>query len=229
MRVGRAWLGSQGVSGSSAHGRGRANAEDSSAPTAPGQTGRGARQGSRISIRCPACGAARTGAGLHWQTMSQENGGHNPLLPPRAEMLAAVRARDRRYEGVFVFGVRTTGVFCRPGCPARSPRPENTAFYSSGEEAQADGLRACRRCRPERAAGAAPEWMRALEAELACRGTERLTDADLAERGLEAKAVRRAFLARYGLTFHAWQRARALERARERLGTGETVLAAALE
>ncbi|HVS17780.1 MAG TPA: Ada metal-binding domain-containing protein, partial [Planctomycetota bacterium] len=51
-------------------------------------------------------------------------------LPPRAEMLAAVRRRDARYEGVFVLAVRTTGVACRPGCPARTPRPENVEFFA---------------------------------------------------------------------------------------------------
>jgi AraC family transcriptional regulator of adaptative response/methylated-DNA-[protein]-cysteine methyltransferase len=160
--------------------------------------------------------------------MSQARARRNPLLPPLAEMLAAVRDRDRRYEGVFVFGVRSTGVYCRPGCPARTPRPENLAFYADGEAAEADGLRPCLRCRPERAAGAAPAWMEELEAELAC-GAERLSDADLAARGLESKAVRRAFQARYGMTFHAWQRARALARARARLQTGDSVLGAALE
>src|SRR5262245_46691928 len=161
--------------------------------------------------------------------MSQDRAARNPHLPPLAELHAAVRARDRRYEGVFVFGVRTTGVYCRPGCPARTPRPENIAFYESGDAAAADGLRSCRRCRPERAAGAAPPWMQELESELACNRSERWTDADLAARGLESKTVRRAFLARYGMTFHAWQRAQGLARARERLTGGESVLAAGLD
>ena len=161
--------------------------------------------------------------------MSHEPERLNPRLPPPAEMQAAVRARDPRYEGVFVFGVRTTGVYCRPGCPARAPRPENVAFFADGEAAQAEGLRPCRRCHPERAAGAAPCWLAELEAELACGGSERWSDADLAERGLEPKTVRRAFLARYGMTVHAWQRARGLARAREQLGAGESVLGSALD
>jgi AraC family transcriptional regulator of adaptative response/methylated-DNA-[protein]-cysteine methyltransferase len=71
--------------------------------------------------------------------------------------------------------------------------------------------------------------MQALESELACDGSERLTDADLARRGLEPKTVRRAFFARYRMTFHAWQRAQGLARARERLEGGESVLAAGLD
>ena len=152
-----------------------------------------------------------------------------PLLPPQGEMLAAVHARDSRYEGVFVFGVRTTGVYCRPGCAARTPRDDNLSFHPDGAAAEAAGLRACRRCRPERAAGAAPAWMEQLEAELTDPSSGPLSDADLAARGLEPRTVRRAFLARHGLTFHEWQRARGLARAREALRRGAPVLEAGLD
>lgn len=142
------------------------------------------------------------------------------LLPPRAEMLAAVRRRDARYEGVFVLAVRTTGVACRPGCPARTPRPENLEFFADLEAAEAAGFRPCRRCRPERAAGAAPEWMAGLERELELRPRLALSDADLVARGLEPRRVRRAWLARTGTTFHAWQRARRLGLAHDALRDG---------
>jgi AraC family transcriptional regulator of adaptative response/methylated-DNA-[protein]-cysteine methyltransferase len=142
------------------------------------------------------------------------------LLPPRAEMLAAVRRRDARYEGVFVLAVRTTGVACRPGCPARAPRPENLEFFPDLQAAEAAGFRPCRRCRPERAAGAAPPWMAELERELELRPQRALSDADLVARGLEPRRVRRAWLARTGTTFHAWQRARRLGLAHEALRAG---------
>jgi AraC family transcriptional regulator of adaptative response/methylated-DNA-[protein]-cysteine methyltransferase len=144
-------------------------------------------------------------------------------------MRRAVLARDGRYEGVFVFGVRTTGVYCRPGCPARAPRPENLSFHADSAQAEAAGLRPCRRCRPERAAGEAPGWMRRLEAERSATGATRWTDADLVARGLEPRTVRRAFLARHGVTFHAWQRALELGRARERLRAGADVLGVSLD
>jgi AraC family transcriptional regulator of adaptative response/methylated-DNA-[protein]-cysteine methyltransferase len=143
-------------------------------------------------------------------------------------MLAAVRARDRRYEGVFVFGVRTTGVYCRPGCPARTPRPENLSFHADSGHAEAAGLRPCRRCRPDRLVATAPGWVLALEAELEQRGASRLSDDDLRARGLEPRTVRRAFLARHGLTFHAWQRARQLATARDGLQRGQRVIDAGL-
>jgi AraC family transcriptional regulator, regulatory protein of adaptative response / methylated-DNA-[protein]-cysteine methyltransferase len=60
----------------------------------------------------------------------------------------AVVKKDRSQDGRFLFGVVTTGVYCRPGCPARTPRRENVRFYRSAAEAERDGLRACLRCRP---------------------------------------------------------------------------------
>lgn len=68
-------------------------------------------------------------------------------------MYRAMVSRDRRFEGHFVIGVRTTGIYCRPGCPARMPRRENVRFYPCTAAAQADGLRPCLRCRPDAAPG----------------------------------------------------------------------------
>lgn len=63
----------------------------------------------------------------------------------------ALAARDPRFDGVFYVGVRTTGIFCRPICPARTPRPSSCEFFESADAAAAAGFRACFRCRPERA------------------------------------------------------------------------------
>lgn len=64
-------------------------------------------------------------------------------------MLDLAEARDRRYDGRFITGVLSTGIFCLPSCPARQPKPENVRFFFSPEAAGAAGLRACRRCRPD--------------------------------------------------------------------------------
>ncbi|MFN8548034.1 MAG: AlkA N-terminal domain-containing protein [Candidatus Eisenbacteria bacterium] len=69
----------------------------------------------------------------------------------------AVESRDRRFEGRFVLAVRTTGVYCRPGCPAPLPKRRNCAFYACAAAAEAEGYRPCRRCRPETAPGT-PAW-----------------------------------------------------------------------
>jgi AraC family transcriptional regulator of adaptative response / DNA-3-methyladenine glycosylase II len=69
----------------------------------------------------------------------------------------AVEARDRRFDGRFLTGVRSTGVFCRPICPARTPRLENCVFFATAAAAHAAGFRPCLRCRPELSPGA-PAW-----------------------------------------------------------------------
>ena len=82
---------------------------------------------------------------------------------------AAVRAKDRARDGQFVFGVVTTGVFCRPSCPARLPKRENVRFFAEVADAARAGFRPCRRCRPleskadgksARAISASCEWIR---------------------------------------------------------------------
>jgi AraC family transcriptional regulator, regulatory protein of adaptative response / DNA-3-methyladenine glycosylase II len=66
-----------------------------------------------------------------------------------ASCYRAVQARDARFDGQIFTGVKTTGIYCRPICPARTPKPENVIFYPSAAAAQAAGLRPCLRCRPE--------------------------------------------------------------------------------
>jgi AraC family transcriptional regulator of adaptative response/methylated-DNA-[protein]-cysteine methyltransferase len=60
----------------------------------------------------------------------------------------AVLERDRRYDGLFVYAVRSTGVYCRPSCPSRRPRPEQVEFFEQPGAAESAGYRSCRRCRP---------------------------------------------------------------------------------
>src|SRR3546814_15062064 len=69
---------------------------------------------------------------------------------------AAVAARDRNADGRFHYSVRTTGVYCRPSCPARLPRRENVAFHATPADAEKAGFRPCNRCRPAPPVAAAP-------------------------------------------------------------------------
>src|SRR5579864_4910366 len=64
----------------------------------------------------------------------------------------AVRSRDRRFDGRIFTAVTSTGIYCRPSCPAQTPRPENVRFYRSAAAAEAAGFRACKRCHPDRLA-----------------------------------------------------------------------------
>ena len=88
------------------------------------------------------------------------------MMPTQRAMYQALVARDSSYEGVFVVGVKTTGIFCRPSCPAKKPKPENVEFFSAAKGALLSGYRPCLRCRPLEAAGSAPEWLAGLLAEI---------------------------------------------------------------
>ena len=79
------------------------------------------------------------------------------MIPSREVCLRAVASRDARFDGAFFTAVRTTRIYCRPSCPAITPRPENTTFYPTAAAAQDAGFRACRRCRPDTVPGSA-EW-----------------------------------------------------------------------
>lgn len=70
---------------------------------------------------------------------------------------AAVCGRDARFDGQFVVGVRSTGIYCRPSCPARTPKPSNCTFYPTSAAAHLAGYRACKRCLPEAVPGS-PAW-----------------------------------------------------------------------
>jgi AraC family transcriptional regulator of adaptative response/methylated-DNA-[protein]-cysteine methyltransferase len=152
-----------------------------------------------------------------------------PALPSAEEMYAAVERRDASFEGVFFTAVRTTGVFCRPNCPARTPARENVEFFASARDAIFAGYRPCLRCRPLEPAGAAPEWLRPLLAEIEADPNGRIRDAELRRRGLEPERVRRWFLRHYGMTFQAFQRGARLAGALARLRAGAAVTDTALD
>lgn len=65
------------------------------------------------------------------------------------EAWAAFQTRDRRLRDRYLMGVKTTGIYCRPGCPARMPNRGNVKFFASAEDARAEGFRACKRCKPD--------------------------------------------------------------------------------
>jgi AraC family transcriptional regulator of adaptative response/methylated-DNA-[protein]-cysteine methyltransferase len=141
-------------------------------------------------------------------------------LPPIDEMIRAYQASDASYDGVFFLGVRTTGIFCRPSCRARKPFPKNVEFFATAQEAVFAGYRPCKRCRPTEISGQLPEWASDLLGAVERDPSLRLKDEDLRARGLEPASVRRFFLKRYGLTFHAYTRAKRLGKAFEALQNG---------
>ena len=143
-------------------------------------------------------------------------------LPSRAEMERAYQGSDASYDGVFYLGVRTTGIFCRPSCPARKPKPENVEFFAQPKEALFAGYRPCLRCRPLDG-DEAPAWVRPLLERIEQHPQARVRESDLRAMGLEPARVRRYFMTKFGLTFQAYCRARRLARAFEGIKDGTSL------
>lgn len=143
-------------------------------------------------------------------------------------MEAAFMSRDGSYDGLFYAAVTTTGIFCRPSCPARKPLPGNVVYYEKAAQALFAGYRPCKRCAPL-SSDADPEWVAALVEELEAQPGVRIREAVLRARGLDPATVRRRFLARFGLSFNAYQRARRLASAFEDIRAGSTVDSAVLD
>lgn len=100
---------------------------------------------------------------------------------------AAVASRDRPFDGRFVTAVRSTGIYCRPSCPARTPKPGNVEFFATSAAAQAAGYRACRRCLPEALPGS-PEWD--LREDLAARAMRLISQGVVDREGVGGLASR---------------------------------------
>lgn len=122
-----------------------------------------------------------------------------PSIPDFDQCYRAICERDARYDGIFYTCVKTTGIFCRPICPARVPKSQNCIFCADAESAIAAGFRACLRCRPESTPGS-PAWRgtqattdrgRKLVARLADEPAT--TEALAASLGLSSRHVRRLF------------------------------------
>ncbi len=147
-------------------------------------------------------------------------------LPTEAAMRAAVRTRDAAFDGVFFYGVVTTGVFCQPSCGARPARPENLRFFATADAAQAAGLRPCRRCRPLHA-GRERELLIQLARLMEADPAERHTLAMLGSRvGMTPQRLRRSFRALFGTSPRAFQERLRLQRFRDGLANGESVTTA---
>ena len=150
-------------------------------------------------------------------------------LPPKPVMLEAFLGRDSTFDGVFVTAVHTTGIFCRPTCPAKKPRPEHVSFFGSPRDALLSGFRPCMRCRPMEPRGGTPSWLQPLIEAVEEDPTRRWRDEDVRSRGLSPERVRRWFKQNHGMTFQAYHRARRLGSALGRVQTGAAVGRAAFE
>lgn len=106
----------------------------------------------------------------------------------------ASMSRDARFDGQFILAVRTTGIYCRPSCPAIMPKRRNVVFFSTAAAAQQAGFRACRRCLPDSVPGS-PEWN--LRADLAGRAMRLITDGIVEREGVTGLACRLGYSERH--------------------------------
>ncbi|MFC5942296.1 AlkA N-terminal domain-containing protein [Micromonospora harpali] len=106
----------------------------------------------------------------------------------------AVDSRDQRFDGWFYTGVTSTGIYCRPSCPATTPKRRNVRFFPSAAAAQSAGLRACRRCRPDAAPGS-PEWD--VRADVVGRAMRLIADGVVDRDGVPGLATRLGYTERH--------------------------------
>ncbi len=143
-------------------------------------------------------------------------------LPSREICLRAMAAKDHRFDGLFFIAVRSTGIFCRPVCPAPPPKRSNITFYANAAAATAAGYRPCLRCRPE----LSPDAFAQVREDAVCRALALITEGMLQEGscetlaanvGLSARQLQRVFLAHVGSTPHAVHATRRLLLAKQLL------------
>ena len=141
-----------------------------------------------------------------------------------ADKVNAFLNSNPAFDGVFYTAVITTGIFCRPVCPARKPKPENVEFFNQRVEALRAGYRPCKRCKPMNNKDDIPEEIVALLKAVDSDPTKRWKDQDIRELGLQPATVRRWFQKHHDMTFHTYSRLRRLGTTMKQLslGTGVT-------
>jgi AraC family transcriptional regulator of adaptative response/methylated-DNA-[protein]-cysteine methyltransferase len=146
----------------------------------------------------------------------------------KQEFYQAFLDKNVQYESVFFVGVQTTGVFCRPTCPARKPKFENCEFYRTAQEAMIASFRPCMRCRPLSHPGQVSDLVRTLVDSIEADPSRRWRDRDFEELSVDASTARRQFKKRFGMTFVEYTRARRMGLAMKQIRTGDAVIEAQL-
>ncbi|CAN5540755.1 Ada metal-binding domain-containing protein [soil metagenome] len=114
--------------------------------------------------------------------------------PRFAERYRAMSSRDARFDGQFITGVHSTGIYCRPSCPAMTPKPSNVSFYRTAAAAHEAGLRACKRCLPDAVPGS-PEWN--IRDDVASRAMRLIADGAVEREGVPGLARRLGYTPRH--------------------------------
>ena len=141
-------------------------------------------------------------------------------------MYKALVEKDSTFEGLFIVGVKTTGIFCRPTCSARKPKKENVEFFPSQKDALAGGYRACKVCKPMKVVGEKPDWLSGLMKQVE-EGRVKFRDYELREMGLSPSKIRRYFKQNHGMTFQAYLRMHRINGAFQKIKEGNKVTSTA--
>lgn len=141
----------------------------------------------------------------------------------------AIIRKDPEFEGIFITAVKTTGIFCRPVCTARKPKPVNVEFYDSPEDAILHGYRPCKVCKPLEHENETPDYIKEIIQQLNQDPYLKFKDYDLVKRGIEPTQIRRWFKKHLGITFHAYQRMLRINSAFTKISKGTPVTDTAFE
>lgn len=141
----------------------------------------------------------------------------------------ALLEKNNQYEGVFYVGVKTTGVFCRPTCPARKPKIENCEFFKTAQAALLASYRPCKRCKPLSHPNEVSEVIKKLVDAIEKEPLKRWKSVDFRALSVDESTARRQFKKRFGMTFVAYARARRMGEAMKEIRQGSSVINAQLE
>ena len=144
------------------------------------------------------------------------------------EYYEALIQKKTDYEGVFFVGVKSTGVFCRPTCPARKPLFENCEFFATAQQALLASYRPCKRCKPLSSPHQTSLLIQKLVEAVEHNPEKRWRDRDFRALAVDASTARRQFKKRFGMTFVAYARARRMGLAMKQIRAGEAVIEAQL-
>lgn len=144
------------------------------------------------------------------------------------EFYSALLNKNKEYEGIFFVGVKTTGVFCRPTCPARKPLFENCAFFTTAQEAILASFRPCKRCCPLSHPDASTV-IQALVDAIEKNPYKRWKDIDFKKLSIDASTARRQFKKKFGMTFVGYARARRMGLALKSIKSGKSVMETQIE
>lgn len=144
-------------------------------------------------------------------------------------MYRALCARDSTFEGIFLVGVRTTGIFCRPTCSAKKPAPQNVEFFATASEALLGGYRPCMRCTPMDRVRRPSRLIERLRTEVEKAPGGRITEKELRALAIDPSTARRQFMRHYGMTFQAYHRARRMGLALRNVRNGSAIEDARLD